>query len=209
MFEAVRVIRHPLVAHRLAELRRKETPSGRFRALVEELAMFLTYEAAADFSLREVEIETPLARCTAGVLVDGVVIVPILRAGLAMLEGALRVFPDAAVGHIGLFRDEATHAPVEYYKNIPALAGKTVVMVDPMLATGGSASAALRILKESGAGRIIFVNIVAAPVGLEKIAAEHPDVRIFTAAIDDHLNENCYIVPGLGDAGDRIFGTGA
>lgn len=205
----IKLIQHPILTHKLTQLRRKETPSQKFRAIVEELAELLTYEAARDLALREIEIETPIAQCTAKELAaEKFVIVPILRAGLAMAAGALKILPEAAVGHIGLFRDETTHLPVEYYKKLPAkLSEKIVVVVDPMLATGGSTSAALKILKDSGAREIIFVNIIAAPEGVKKIEAEHPDVPVYTAAVDERLNENCYIVPGLGDAGDRIFGT--
>ena len=205
----IKVVQHPILTHKLTQLRRKETPSRKFRAIVEELAELLTYEAARDLALREIEIETPIARCAAKELAaEKFVIVPILRAGLAMVAGALKILPDASVGHIGLFRDETTHLPVEYYKKFPAkLSEKIVVVVDPMLATGGSTSAALKILKDSGAREIIFVNIIAAPEGVKKIEAEHPDVPVYTAAVDERLNENCYIVPGLGDAGDRIFGT--
>ena len=205
----IKVVQHPILTHKLTQLRRKETPSRKFRAIVEELAELLTYEATRDLALREIEIETPIARCAAKELAaEKFVIVPILRAGLAMVAGALKILPDASVGHIGLFRDETTHLPVEYYKKFPAnLSEKIVVVVDPMLATGGSTSAALKILKDSGAREIIFVNIIAAPEGVKKIEAEHPDVPVYTAAVDERLNENCYIVPGLGDAGDRIFGT--
>ncbi|MBO4402011.1 MAG: uracil phosphoribosyltransferase [Selenomonadaceae bacterium] len=207
----IKLIQHPVLTHKLTLLRRKETPSKVFRATVEELSELLTYEATRELALRETEIETPITRCTAQVLAEEkFVIVPILRAGLAMVAGALKILPDAAVGHIGLVRDETTHKPVEYYRKIPAnLAEKTVLVVDPMLATGGSTSAALKILKEHGARKIIFVNIIAAPEGIKKIADEHSEIPIYTAAIDDHLNEKCYIVPGLGDAGDRIFGTGS
>ena len=200
-------IKHPIIQNKLALIRRKDTPSKDFRAAVEEIAAFLTYEVARDFALREIEIETPLTRCKAKILADDFIIVPILRAGLAMVSGALKILPDAAVGHIGLVRDETTHKPIEYYKKLPNLAGKKVLVVDPMLATGGSSAAALQMLKDSGAKDIIFICIISAPEGINLITREHPDIPIYTAAIDDHLNENCYIVPGLGDAGDRIFGT--
>ncbi len=205
----IKLIQHPILTHKLTLLRRKETPPKIFRATVEELAELLTYEAARDLALREIEIETPIAKCRAGILAEEkFVIVPILRAGLAMVSGALKILPDAAIGHIGLYRDETTHQPVEYYKKLPTnLAEKTVFVVDPMLATGGSTAAALQILKDSGAQKIIFVNIIAAPEGIKKITGAHSDIPVYTAAIDDHLNENCYIVPGLGDAGDRIFDT--
>ncbi len=200
-------IKHPIIQNKLALIRRKDTPSKDFRAAVEEIAAFLTYEVARDFALREIEIETPLTRCKAKILADDFIIVPILRAGLAMVSGALKILPDAAVGHIGLVRDETTHKPIEYYKKLPNLAGKKVLVVDPMLATGGSSAAALQMLKDSGAEDITFICIISAPEGINFITREHPDIPIYTAAIDDHLNENCYIVPGLGDAGDRIFDT--
>ena len=201
-------IKHPIIQNKLTLIRRKETPSKDFRNAVEEIATFLTYEAARDFELREVEIETPLTRCKSKILAEDIIIVPILRAGLAMVSGALKIFPDAAVGHIGLVRDENTHTPIEYYKKLPPnIAGKKVLVVDPMLATGGSSAAALQMLKDSGAKDIIFICIISAPEGINLITREHPEIPIYTAAIDDHLNENCYIVPGLGDAGDRIFGT--
>ncbi len=204
----IKEIKHPIIQNKLTLLRRKDTPSKDFRDAVEEIATFLTYEVARDFGLREIEIETPLTRCNSKILADDFIIVPILRAGLAMVNGALKIFPDAAVGHIGLVRDENTHTPIEYYKKLPPnIAGKKVLVVDPMLATGGSSAAALQMLKDSGAKDIIFICIISAPEGINLITREHPDIPIYTAAIDDHLNENCYIVPGLGDAGDRIFGT--
>lgn len=205
----IKLIQHPILTHKLTQLRKKDTPSKIFRATVEELAELLTYEAARDLALREIEIETPITKCRAGILAEeNFVIVPILRAGLGMVAGALKIFPNAAIGHIGLVRDEITHQPIEYYKKLPPnLAEKTVIVVDPMLATGGSTAAALKILKDSGARKIIFVNIIAAPEGIKKIVDAHPEIPVYTAAIDDHLNENCYIVPGLGDAGDRIFDT--
>ena len=205
----IKLIQHPILTHKLTQLRKKDTPSKIFRATVEELAELLTYEAARDLALREIEIETPIKKCRAGILAEeNFVLVPILRAGLGMVAGALKIFPNAAIGHIGLVRDEITHQPIEYYKKFPPnLAEKTVIVVDPMLATGGSTAAALKILKDSGAKKIIFVNIIAAPEGIKKIVDAHPEIPIYTAAIDDHLNENCYIVPGLGDAGDRIFDT--
>ncbi len=200
-------INHPIIQNKLALIRRKETPAKDFRAAVEEISEFLIYEVARDFALREIEIETPITFCRAKILADDFVIIPILRAGLAMVNGALKILPDAAVGHIGLVRDEKTHEPIEYYKKLPNLAGKKILVVDPMLATGGSSAAALQMLKDSGAKDITFICIISAPEGVKLITREHPDITIYTAAIDDHLNENCYIVPGLGDAGDRIFDT--
>ena len=202
-------IKNPIVNHKLAQLRRKETLPKDFRALVEDIAALLTYEVGKNFETRTIEIETPIQNCRAEFLDEkNFVVVPILRAGLAMAEGALKILPNASVGHIGLYRDEVTFAPVEYlFKMPPRISEKILLVVDPMLATGGSASAAIQLLKNHGAKKIFFICIVSAPRGLEKISGDHPDVEIYTMAIDDGLNDNCYIVPGLGDAGDRIFGT--
>lgn len=205
----IREIKNPLVAHKLAQLRDKSTPTKNFRALVDEIAMLLTCEVAKEFPTRAVDIETPIAACRAEVLdEENFVIVPILRAGLGMAQGVSKLLPAAPIGHIGMYRDEKTFEPVEYFfKMPPNFAEKTLLVVDPMLATGGSACDAIELLKARGAQKIIFMCIVAAPQGLEKLSTEYPDVEIFTAAIDERLNENRYIVPGLGDAGDRIFGT--
>ena len=167
------------------------------------------YEIAQEFPTKEIEIETPITTCKAKVLAENnFVVVPILRAGLAMVGGVLKVLPDAAVGHIGLVRDETTHKPIQYYKKMPPnFAEKKLIVVDPMLATGGSSSAALQMLKDDGAKDIIFICIVAAPEGIQKMKDDHPEISVYTAAIDERLNENAYIVPGLGDAGDRIFDT--
>ena len=194
-------IKNPIINHKLAQLRRKETLSKDFRALVEDIAALLTYEVGKNFETQTIEIETPIQSCRAEFLDEkNFVVVPILRAGLAMANGVLKILPNAAVGHIGLYRDEVTFAPVEYcFKIPPRINEKILLVVDPMLATGGSASAALQLLKKKGAQKIFFMCIVSAPRG--------PDVEIYTAAIDDGLNDNCYIVPGLGDAGDRIFDT--
>lgn len=202
-------IKNAIVNHKLAQLRRKETSPKNFRALVEEIALFLTYEVGKNFETQTIEIETPIQNCRAEFLDEkNFVVVPILRAGLAMADGVLKILPNAAVGHIGLYRDEVTFAPVEYYfKMPPRINEKILLVVDPMLATGGSASDAIQSLKNHGAKKIFFICIVSAPRGLEKISGEHPDVEIYTAAIDDGLNDSCYIVPGLGDAGDRIFDT--
>ena len=202
-------LNNPLVRHKMAQLRNKNTSSKDFRALVEEIAMFLTYEVAKNFETHETEIETPIKACRAEVLNENnFVIVPILRAGLAMSGGVLKVLPNASIGHIGLYRDEKTFEPVEYFfKMPPRFAEKTLIVVDPMLATGGSASAALTLLKNKGAKKIFFLCIVAAPQGIKKLSDDHSEIPIYTAAIDEGLNENCYIVPGLGDAGDRIFAT--
>ena len=200
---------NPILSHKLAQLRDKNTPTKKFRALVEEIAMLMLYEVGKNFDSEEVEIETPLRPCKVKVLAEEkFVVVPILRAGLGMTEGVLKVLPGAAVGHIGLYRDEKTHLPIEYYSKMPPnLDEKILLVTDPMLATGGSASAALQMLKDKGAKKIIFMCIVSAPQGIKKISEDHPDIPIYTAAIDEGLNENCYILPGLGDAGDRIFGT--
>ena len=204
----IKEIFHPILKDRLTLMRRKETSSKDFRQAVEEIATFMTYEIARDFPTKEIEIETPITTCKAQILADNFIIVPILRAGLGMVSGVLKVLPNAAVGHIGLVRDETTHKPIEYYKKLPPnISNKKVLVVDPMLATGGSSSAALQMLKDDGAKDIIFVCIISAPEGIKKISEDHPDIPIYTAAIDSHLNENAYIVPGLGDAGDRIFDT--
>ena len=202
-------IYHPILEEKLTLIRRKDTPSRIFRQTVEEIATFMMYEIAQEFPTKEIEIETPITTCKAKVLAENnFVIVPILRAGLAMVGGVLKVLPDAAVGHIGLVRDETTHKPIQYYKKMPPnFAEKKLIVVDPMLATGGSSSAALQMLKDDGAKDIIFICIVAAPEGIQKIKAVHPEISVYTAAIDERLNENAYIVPGLGDAGDRIFDT--
>jgi len=200
---------NPIIAHKLAQLRNKKTPSKIFRALVQEISMLMLYEVGREFKTYETTIETPLTSCRVKVLnEEKFVVVPILRAGLAMAEGISKILPSASIGHIGLYRDEKTHTPIEYYSKItPNLNEKILIVTDPMLATGGSASAALQMLKDKGAKKIIFMCIVAAPQGIEKISSEHPDINIYAAAIDEGLNENCYILPGLGDAGDRIFGT--
>ena len=206
--QMIKEISHPILKDRLTLMRRKETSSKDFRQAVEEIATFMTYEIARDFPTKEIEIETPITKCTAKILADEFIIVPILRAGLGMVSGVLKVLPNAAVGHIGLVRDETTHKPIEYYKKLPPnISNKKIIVVDPMLATGGSSSAALQMLKDAGAKNIIFICIISAPEGIKKISEDHPEIPIYTAAIDDHLNENAYIVPGLGDAGDRIFDT--
>ncbi len=203
------VIDHPLIQHKLTLMRKKETGTKDFRELLEEIAMLMAYEITRDFPLQEVEIETPVARCKAKKLEGKKVgLVPILRAGLGMLNGILRLIPAARVGHVGLYRDPETLKPVEYYCKLPSdVEERTLIVVDPMLATGGSSSAALTLLKEKGASSMILMCLVAAPEGIEVIEKDHPDVPIYVAAVDDHLNEKGYIVPGLGDAGDRIFGT--
>ncbi|MBQ7705977.1 MAG: uracil phosphoribosyltransferase [Selenomonadaceae bacterium] len=204
----IQEIFHPILKDRLTLMRRKETPAKDFRQAVEEIATFMIYEVAKNFKLQEIEIETPITKCKAKILAEEFGIVPILRAGLGMVSGALKVLPNAAVGHIGLVRDETTHKPIEYYKKLPPnISSKKIIVVDPMLATGGSSSAALQMLKDAGAKDIVFVCIIAAPEGIKKISGDHPEIPIYTAAVDESLNENAYIVPGLGDAGDRIFDT--
>lgn len=203
------VIDHPLIQHKLTLMRDKTTGTKDFRELLEEIAMLMAYEITRDFPLKEIEIETPVAKCKAKVLAGKKVgVVPILRAGLGMLNGVVNMIPAARVGHVGMYRDPETLKPVEYYCKLPKdVAERTLIVVDPMLATGGSASAALSLLKEKGAKSLILMCLVAAPEGVRVINKEHPDVPLYVAAIDEKLNEKGYIVPGLGDAGDRIFGT--
>ncbi len=205
----VHVVNHPLVQHKLTMMRLKETNPKDFRDLLAEISMLMGYEITRDFPLQEIEIETPVARCRAKVIAGKKVgLIPILRAGLGMLEGLLDLIPIARVGHIGLYRDPKTLKPVEYYCKLPTdVSERTLIVVDPMLATGGSAAAALTMLKEHGARNMILMCLVSAPEGIRVVNREHPDVPIYTAAVDDHLNDSGYIVPGLGDAGDRIFGT--
>ena len=203
------ILDHPLVQHKLSLLRNKNTGTKEFKELVSELAMLLCYEATRDLPTEEVEIETPVAMARTRVLAGRkLALVPILRAGLGMVDGMLSLLPAAKVGHIGLYRNEETLEPVEYYCKLPAdIAERDVIVLDPMLATGGSARDAITQIKKRGARSIKFIGIIAAPEGLAKLHEAHPDVDIYIAALDDHLNENGYIVPGLGDAGDRIFGT--
>ncbi len=200
---------HPLIQHKIGIIRRKETGSKEFREMISEIAMLMCYEATRDLKLSDIEIETPIAKMAAKELQGKkLAIVPILRAGLGMVEGMLTMVPAAKVGHIGLYRDPETLEPVEYYCKLPEdCAERDVFVVDPMLATGGSSVAAIRLLKERGVGKIRFMCIIAAPEGMEKMQREHPDVDIYIGALDSCLNEHGYIVPGLGDAGDRIFGT--
>ena len=206
---AVTVVDHPLVQHKLTQLRRKETPSDAFRRYLREIAMLLAYEALRDLPLEKVEIETPLTRMKAPVLAGKrVCFVSILRAGNGLLDGMLEVLPSARVGHIGLYRDPTTLAAVEYYCKLPEdVAEREAIVLDPMLATGHSAVAAIDRVKELGAKTLRYVCLLAAPEGVRELEGAHPDVPIYTAAIDSHLNEHGYIVPGLGDAGDRLFGT--
>ena len=208
--EKLHILDHPLIAHKLTIMRDKRTGSKDFRQLLDEIAMLMGYEITRDLPLTSISIETPLTRMDAPYIMGKkLAIVPILRAGLGMVDGLLRLVPVAKVGHIGMYRDEETHLPVEYYcKMPPDIAERLVIVVDPMLATGGSAADAITVLKNKyGCKNIRLMNLVAAPEGVKKIQEEHPDVDIFVAALDEKLNENAYIVPGLGDAGDRIFGT--
>lgn len=205
----VHVFDHPLIQHKLSILRDKNTGSKAFRELVSEIAMLMCYEATRDLPLEDVEVETPLAvakcRHIAG---KKLAIVPILRAGLGMVDGMVALMPNVKVGHIGLYRDPNTLEPVKYYfKMPPDIQERDAIIVDPMLATGGSASAAIDCLKARGCREILLMNLVAAPEGIEVVSKNHPDVDIYVAAVDEKLNEQAYIVPGLGDAGDRLFGT--
>ena len=200
---------HPLIQHKLTLLRDKNTGSKEFRELIAEITMLLCYEATRDLPLKEVEIETPLCKTTARHLSGKKVgIVPILRAGLGMVDGVAKLIPAARIGHIGLYRDPETLQPVEYYCKLPADSeSRELLVLDPMLATGGSASAAITFLKQRNCKHIRLVNLIAAPEGIERVQRDHPDVNIYVAACDEKLNEHGYIVPGLGDAGDRLFGT--
>ncbi len=205
----ITIFDHPLIQHKLSILRDKSTGSKQFRELISEIAMLMCYEATRDLELEEVEITTPMCKTTAKRLAGRkLAFVPILRAGCGMLDAMLDMVPAAKVGHIGLYRDEETHKPVEYYNKLPSdISERDVFVLDPMLATGGSASDAISIIKRSNPRSIKFLCIIAAPEGIEVLSDAHPDVQIFCAAKDSHLNENCYIIPGLGDAGDRIYGT--
>ena len=205
----VNIIDHPLIQHKLTLMRQKDTGTKDFRELLEEIAMLMAYEITRDFPLKEVEIETPICKCKEKMLAGKKVgVVPILRAGLGMLNGVVNMIPAARVGHVGMYRDPKTLKPVEYYCKLPGdVAERTLIVVDPMLATGGSSSAALSLLKEKGAKHIILMCLVAAPEGVRVINHDHPDVPLYVAAIDEKLNDKGYIVPGLGDAGDRMFGT--
>ena len=209
MDHKVHIVDHPLLAHKLTILREKETTSKDFREIVSEIGMFLTYEATRDLPLTTKEIETPICKTMAPTLEGkNLTVVPILRAGLGLVEGVLRMFPAARVGHIGLYRDEETLEPVKYFCKMPQdVAERDVIIVDPMLATGGSASAAIGFMKDYGCRNIKLMVLLAAPEGIARIRKDHPDVEIYCGAVDEKLNENGYIVPGLGDAGDRIFGT--
>lgn len=208
-FPNVTVFDHPLIQHKLSILRSVNTGSKQFRELIEEIAMLMGYEAMRDLPLEDITVTTPIAATKAKALAGKkLAIVPILRAGLGMVEGILALVPSAKVGHIGLYRDHETLEPHEYYCKLPEDIDKRLVIVlDPMLATGGSAEAALRFIKQRGCTNIKFMSIISAPEGIKRLATAHPDVQIYCGCVDEKLNENGYIVPGLGDAGDRIFGT--
>ena len=203
------VMDHPLIQHKIGIIRREETGSKDFRTLVSEIAMLMCYEATRDLKLADVEIDTPICKTTVKELKGKkLAVVPILRAGLGMVDGMLSMLPAAKVGHIGLYRDPETLEPVEYYCKLPAdCANREVFVVDPMLATGGSSSAAIQMLKDKGVKNIRLMCIIAAPEGVKKMQEDHPDVDVYIGALDDHLNEHGYIVPGLGDAGDSIYGS--
>lgn len=205
----VYVLDHPLIQHKLTYIRDKNTGSKYFRELVEEVAMLMAYEVTRDLPLEDVEIETPICRTKTKVISGKKLgLIPILRAGLGMVDGILKLVPAARVGHIGLYRDPQTLKPVEYYCKLPAdIAERDLILIDPMLATGGSACAGIEFLKEKGANNIKLMCLIAAPEGIALVQKEHPDVDIYTAAVDEKLNDHGYIVPGLGDAGDRLFGT--
>lgn len=205
----VTVFDHPLIKHKLSILRMKQTGTKQFKEIVTELSMLMGYEVTRDLGLEEMPIETPICKTTGYSLAGKkIALVPILRAGLGMVDGMLSLLPAAKVGHIGLYRDPETYEPVEYYCKLPSdIEKREVIVLDPMLATGGSATAAIDFLKKRGAKHIKLVNIIAAPEGVEYVKTHHPDVDIFVASVDEKLNEHKYIVPGLGDAGDRLFGT--
>lgn len=205
----VYVMDHPLIQHKIGWIRREDTGSKDFRTLISEIAMLMCYEATRGLQLADIEIQTPICKTTVKELKGKkLAVVPILRAGLGMVDGMLNMIPAAKVGHIGMYRDPETLEPVEYYCKLPEdCSEREVFVVDPMLATGGSSVAAIRMLKERGVKNIHFMCIIAAPEGIKKMQAEHPDVDIYAGALDERLNEHSYIVPGLGDAGDRIFGT--
>lgn len=205
----INIVNHPLIRHKVSLMRDKNTVPKDFRQLLKEISLLMAYEVTRDLPLVDVEIETPICKCKEKVLGGrSIGVVPILRAGLGMIDGVLELVPTAKIGHIGCYRDPETHKPVEYYCKLPVDAEeRTLIVVDPMLATGGSACDAISQLKKRGCQHIRFLCIIAAPEGLKKLQEEHPDVDITVGALDDHLNEVGYIVPGLGDAGDRIFGT--
>ena len=202
------VLNHPLILHKLSMIRDKDTKSKEFRELLNEIASLMTFEMGRDLKVKEVNVSTPICESTCYVLDKDIILVPILRAGLGMVEGISRLIPSAKIGHVGLYRDETSLQPQEYYAKFPDnLETSTVIVLDPMLATGGSASFAIDIIKKRGAKDIRYIGLVGAPEGVELLQKNHPDVDIYLAALDSHLNEKGYIVPGLGDCGDRLFGT--
>ena len=202
------LLKHPLLTHKLAQLRRKETDTKEFRETLKEIAGLMAYEITRDLPVRDITIETPLGKCKTQELAMDVVLVPVLRAGLGMVDGISDLIPTARIGHIGMYRDHNTLKPITYYSKFPLNISDAVVMVlDPMLATGGSSTGAIQVLKDHGAKTIKLVCVVGAPHGVERIMKDHPDVQIYLAGLDEKLNEQGYIVPGLGDAGDRLFGT--
>ena len=203
------VMDHPLIQHKVSLMRSKETSTKAFRELLDEVSMLMAYEVTRDLPLEDIEVETPICKCTAKEIAGKkLAVVPILRAGLGMVDGVTRLVPSARVGHIGLYRDPNTLEPVEYYCKLPKdIEERDIILVDPMLATGGSAVAAISFLKKRGCKSIKMMNLIAAPEGINRVMKEHPDVDVFVAAVDEKLNEHGYIVPGLGDAGDRLFGT--
>jgi uracil phosphoribosyltransferase len=205
----VYVFDHPLIQHKLSYIRDKSTGTKEFRELVDEVAMLMAYEITRDMPLEEIEIETPVSKCKSKIISGKKLgLIPILRAGLGMVDGMLKLIPAAKVGHIGLYRDPDTLEPVEYYVKLPSdINERELIVIDPMLATGGSASAAITALKNRGARTMKLMCLIAAPEGIERVQKDHPDIDIFAAAVDEKLNDHGYIVPGLGDAGDRLYGT--
>ena len=205
----IMIFDHPLIQHKISILRNKSTGTNEFRALIEEIAMLMGYEALRDLPVEDVEVETPIETCMTPMIAGRkLAVVPILRAGLGMVNGILALVPSAKVGHIGLYRDEVTHEPHEYYCKLPnPIEERTIIVTDPMLATGGSGVAAVDFIKQHGGKHIKFMSIIAAPQGIERLLKAHPDIQLYVGHVDRELNENAYICPGLGDAGDRIFGT--
>ena len=208
-YENVTILEHPLIKHKISMLRDKNTGTNEFRTIIEEIAMLMGYEALRDLPTEDVEIETPIEKCTTPMIAGRkLAVVPILRAGLGMVGGILALTPSAKVGHIGLCRNEETHEPEEYYCKLPTpIEERVIVVTDPMLATGGSAVAAVNFIKQHGGKKIKFMSIIAAPEGIDRLMTAHPDIQLYVGQLDRCLNENAYICPGLGDAGDRIFGT--
>jgi uracil phosphoribosyltransferase len=202
------LLKHPLLTHKLARLRRRETPTREFRETLKEISILMAYEITRDLPVKNITIETPVGTCNTTELAMDIVLVPVLRAGLGMVDGISDLIPNARIGHIGIYRDHETLKPMTYYSKFPDNLSESIVMVlDPMLATGGSSSDAIKVLKEQGAKSIKLVCIVGAPEGISRITNDHPDVQIYIAGLDEKLNDKGYIVPGLGDAGDRLFGT--